>query len=170
VKRSVVVALLLATPATAQDKPSTITEPTPMNERVVRFAVLNKQNGRVQEFTAKPGQVVAAGPLTVRIRACEATPAWDRPWSGAFLQVDERPRRGGQRRVFSGWLFAESPSLNSMQHPNYDVWVKSCTMSFPEMGPQTVVAGRSTGASSERAPSKRSSAAKSASTESAEAN
>ena len=34
-------------------------------------------------------------------------------------------------RVFSGWLFKNSPSLNVVEHPIYDVWVKDCAMSFP---------------------------------------
>ena len=33
--------------------------------------------------------------------------------------------------VFSGWLFKNSPSLNVVEHPIYDVWVKDCAMSFP---------------------------------------
>lgn len=143
-----------------------VNEPTPMAERVVRFAVLDKQNGQVREFSAKPGQVVASGRLTVRVRACEATPAWERPWTGAFLQVDERPRRGGERRIFSGWLFAESPSLNAVQHPNYDVWVRSCTMSFPETGPETVVVGKG----SAKPDAKESSAPKSPAKPSADSN
>jgi hypothetical protein len=117
-------------------------QPTPMAERIITFAVLNKNNGEVRNFQVKPGAIVNFGRLTIRARACEATPPWDRPWSGAFLQVDDRPKRGGEKRVFSGWLFAESPSLNSFEHPVYDVWVKSCAMSFPEVGPDTIVAGK----------------------------
>lgn len=113
-----------------------------MNERVVRFAILDKQNGKAQDYIAHPGETVTAGRLTVHVRACDATPPWERPWTGAFLQVDERPRRGPERRIFSGWLFAESPSINAVQHQYYDVWVKSCTMRFPEIGPDTVVGGK----------------------------
>lgn len=149
----------------APERAKPIDQPTPMAERVIVFAVLNKNNGQTRDFRLKPGAVVNFGRLTIRARACEATPPWDRPWSGAFLQIDDRPRRGGQKRVFSGWLFAESPSINSFDHPVYDVWVKSCAMSFPETGPDTIVAGKS-------APStaKASSAKKSASTDSAESN
>ena len=139
--------------------PKAVDQPTPMAERVATFAVLNKQNGQTRQFAAKPGASVAHGRLTVRVRACEATPPWDRPWTGAFLQIDERLKQGGTKRVFSGWLFAESPSINSFDHPTYDVWVKSCAMSFPEAGPDTIVAGKS--APSDAKPS---SAKKSAST------
>lgn len=155
----------------AAGKPSTdapaskADQPTPMAERVVTFAVLDKNNGQTRSFQVKPGALVNFGRLTIRVRACEATPPWERPWSGAFLQIDHRLKRGGQKRVFSGWLFAESPSINSFEHPIYDVWVKSCAMSFPEVGADTIVAGRASSSSS-----KTSSAKKSASTESAESN
>ena len=33
--------------------------------------------------------------------------------------------------AFSGWLFKNSPSLNVVEHPVYDVWVKDCAMKFP---------------------------------------
>ena len=35
------------------------------------------------------------------------------------------------RRVFSGWLFKNKPSINVVEHSIYDVWVKSCAMRFP---------------------------------------
>jgi len=34
-------------------------------------------------------------------------------------------------KIFSGWLFKNAPSVNVVEHPVYDVWVKSCAMSFP---------------------------------------
>ena len=34
-------------------------------------------------------------------------------------------------KVFSGWLFKNAPSVNVVEHPVYDVWVKACEMSFP---------------------------------------
>ena len=74
----------------------------------------------------------------VRLRACERTAPWElTPEHGAFVQllVNDRPAtRSGEdkfRKVFSGWLFRESPSLNVVEHPIYDVWVKKCEMSFP---------------------------------------
>ena len=141
--------------------------PTPMAERVVTFAALNKASRDVRTFTAKPGATVTFERLTIRVRACETTPPWERPLTGAFLQIDERLRQGGSKRIFSGWLFAESPSLNSVQNPNYDVWVKSCTMSFPETGPDTIGSGRSAPAAAD---AKTSSAPKSAEQDSAEDN
>lgn len=105
---------------------------TPMNERVAVLGILNKRNGIARDIRLKPGQAVRIKDLIVRLRACETTPPWEfDPLTGAFLQVDVQQPDGGWNRIFSGWLYKESPSLNVVEHRVYDVWPKSCTMSFP---------------------------------------
>lgn len=103
--------------------------------------VLDKRLGKTAFFTLKPGERFRFGTLSGILRTCERTPPWEKPsLSAAFVQVVETPRATAARRgvtpepkpVFSGWLFAESPSLNPVQHPVYDVWLKSCTMRLPE--------------------------------------
>jgi hypothetical protein len=106
---------------------------TPMEDRVARLGLLNKRNNVSEEIELKPGEVREIGPVTIRLSACERTAPWELPQEvGAFVQVDIREAEGAApARVFSGWLFRESPSLNVVEHPIYDVWVKDCTMAFP---------------------------------------
>lgn len=142
--------------ASAPEKQPAVAAVTPMAEREVRLAALNKRTGLTQEFTAHPGDTLRFATLTVRVRACETTPPWEAKLTGAYLQVDDTPAQVRRapvvtRRVYSGWMFAESPSLNPLQHPLYDVWVRSCTMRFPDTGPDTLVVGRSA-ASQSKAP------------------
>lgn len=112
---------------------------TPMPERVATLGLLNKRNGRARDLQLKPGQAVRAGDVIVRLRACERTAPWEPDQlTGAFAQVDIRGVDGQWRRSFSGWLYKERPALNVVQHPIYDVWTKSCAMSFPATGPETV--------------------------------
>ena len=111
---------------------------TPLAERVAVLGFLNKRNGLTRDLELRPGQAVRIGEdVIVRLRACEVTPPWEPiQWTGAFVQVDVKPRQSTDyRRIFSGWLYKESPSLNVVEHQVYDVWVKSCAMSFPE-GPE----------------------------------
>ncbi len=115
--------------------------PTPMAERVATIGALDKRTGTERDFALHPGENARFGALTIRLRACEATPAWQAPETGGFVQIDQDLRKGGMRRVFSGWVFATSPSLDAWEDPNYDVWIKACTMRFPETGPDTVAAG-----------------------------
>ncbi|MBB3909520.1 hypothetical protein GGQ81_000121 [Sphingomonas desiccabilis] len=114
---------------------------TPMAERVAVIGFLNKRNGETRELTMKPGEARRIGDAVVRLRACEHTAPWEQEqYTGAFVQLDVRGADGRWRRTFSGWLFKERPALNVVQHPIYDVWPKSCTMRFPESGPETVSA------------------------------
>jgi len=105
---------------------------TPMKDRIAVIGFLNKRNGIVHNFRLKPGQSVRAGDAIIRLRACEATAPWEQEkLTGAFLQLDVQGADKKWRRVFSGWVYKESPSLNVVQHPVYDVWPKSCAMNFP---------------------------------------
>nr|WP_298308258.1 DUF2155 domain-containing protein [uncultured Erythrobacter sp.] len=106
---------------------------TPMAERVATVGLLNKRNNVSQDFELRPGESVEEGPVIVRLDACERTAPFEFPQEiGAFVQVDVLERGQSEHtRVFSGWLFKENPSLNVVEHPIYDVWVKDCAMRFP---------------------------------------
>ena len=109
---------------------------TPMAERVAVIGLLNKRNGLVRNLEMKPGEAIRVGRAVVRLRACEQAPAWEMPAeTGAFIQLLTLERDGKWERSFSGWLFRERPELNVVQHPIYDVIVKSCQMTTPGGGP-----------------------------------
>ena len=107
---------------------------TPMEERVAIIGLLNKRNNVSRELEMKPGEQQRVGDVIVRLQACERTAPWEMPKeTGAFVQVLVRQRGTEDQfaKVFSGWLFKNSPSLNVVEHPIYDVWVKECKMDFP---------------------------------------
>ena len=122
---------------------------TPMAQRVAILGILNKRNGIVQNVALHPGQSGRWKDVIVRLRACETTAPWeDEKLTGAFVQVDVRESDKRWHRTFSGWLFKESPSLNSVHDAIYDVWVKSCAMTIPDVGPETIAASSLTGSRS----------------------
>jgi len=111
---------------------------TPMAERVAVVGLLNKRNGVSRDVTLRPGHAVRIGDAIIRLRACEHTAPWEQDQlTGAFVQLDVRGGDRHWRRAFSGWLFKERPALNVVQHPVYDVWTKSCAMSWPDTGADT---------------------------------
>jgi hypothetical protein len=113
---------------------------TPMAQRVAVLGLLNKRNGIVRDLVLKPGQAMRVKDVTVRLRACEASAPWEvEKLTGAFVQMDVKRPDGRWVRKFSGWLYKESPSLNVVEDPVYDVWPKSCAMSWPA-GPAAPVA------------------------------
>lgn len=116
---------------------------TPMAERTAVIGLLNKRNGLTRDLTMKPGEALRVGDAIVRLQACETSAPWENVQeTGAFVQLDVRSSADGKwRRNFSGWLFRERPDRNVVQHPIYDVWVRSCAMEWPESGPDTVKLG-----------------------------
>jgi hypothetical protein len=110
---------------------------TPMADRVAVLGLLNKRNNISRDIELKPGEQRRIGDVVVRLSACERTAPWEEPpETGAFVQVVVQQRADIDadlewHRIFSGWLFKNSPSLNVVEHGIYDVWVKDCRMSFP---------------------------------------
>jgi len=117
---------------------------TPMAERVAVLGLLNKRNGLSRDLRLKPGEAARIDNVIVRVQACDSTAPWEpEPLTGAFVQVDIRNPQNQFQRVFSGWLFRESPSLNVVEHPVYDVWTKSCEMTHPGEAPAEASANSS---------------------------
>lgn len=123
---------------------------TPMADRVAVLGLLNKRNNISRDIELKPGEQRRVGDVVLRLSACERTAPWEEPpETGAFVQVVVQQRTDADadlewHRIFSGWLFRNSPSVNVVEHPIYDVWVKDCRMSFP--GEETPLADDARGA------------------------
>jgi hypothetical protein len=119
---------------------------TPLAQRVATLGLLNKRNNISENIVLKPGEARRIGNVVIKLASCERTAPWESPEeTGAFVQVlvNERDKIDQPlrwRRIFSGWLFKSSPSLNVVEHPIYDVWVKDCAMKFPGEEPVAAAA------------------------------
>lgn len=127
----------LAGPATSASGMAESEFGTPVKDRVATLGLLNKRNNLEQDIVLKSGESKRIGNVFVKLGTCERTAPWERPKeTGAFVQVHVQERENADkplawRKVFSGWLFKNSPSLNVVEHPVYDVWIKDCAMKFP---------------------------------------
>ena len=106
---------------------------TQLEARVATIGLLNKRNNVSRDFEMRPGDVREVGPVILRLATCERSAQWEMiEQTAAFVQVDVLERgQSDHSRVFSGWLFKENPSVNVVEHPIYDVWVKDCAMRLP---------------------------------------
>ncbi|MGF1605783.1 MAG: DUF2155 domain-containing protein [Rhodothalassiaceae bacterium] len=103
-------------------------------ETVTVARALDKVTARVTELALPQDQPVRFGTLQIVARHCEKTPPTEPPETFAFVQIDDMRAEGDDQRVFSGWMFASSPSLSALEHPVYDVWVIDCRVSEPGQG------------------------------------
>ena len=96
---------------------------------VAVFSGLDKITGRTTSFDVYIDETVQFGALQVTPRVCYSAPETEEPRTDSFVEVDEITLDRKIRRIFTGWMFADSPGLNAVEHPVYDVWLTSCKQS-----------------------------------------
>jgi hypothetical protein len=101
------------------------------------FAALDKVTGRISHLEIPINKTVQFGALKVTPRVCYTRPPTEAPRTTAFVEVDEIKLTGEVQRIFTGWMFAESPGLHAVEHPVFDVWLTSCKTSSPETPPSS---------------------------------
>jgi hypothetical protein len=109
-------ALVMASPALADR----------IENKVAVFSGLDKVTARISTFEVTIGEQAEFGSLKVRPRACYSRPPTELPKTTTFVEVDEVQLDGSEKRIFTGWMFAESPGLHGVEHPTVDVWLTSC--------------------------------------------
>ena len=93
---------------------------------VAEFTGIDKITGRIITFDVYINETVQFGALQVTPRVCYSRPDTEEPKTNSFVEVDEITLDRKIRRIFTGWMFAESPGLNAVEHAVYDVWLKGC--------------------------------------------
>jgi len=92
---------------------------------------LDKVTGQARDYTLTVGRPARIGSLEVIARTCRKSAPEETPEVAIYLEVfDNPPAREGEeaerREVFQGWMFASSPGLSALDHPNYDIWAIDC--------------------------------------------
>ncbi len=93
---------------------------------VAMFAGLDKITGVTTNFETPIGKQASFGSFRIIASVCYTRPVTEQPKTTSFVQIDEVPTIGEKKRIFSGWMFAESPGLNGVEHPVLDVWLTGC--------------------------------------------
>jgi hypothetical protein len=89
------------------------------------FAGLDKVTGKIKSFQIPIDKEGRFGNLLIRPRVCFSRPVTEEPKTTSFVEVVEL-QQSSSKRIFSGWMLAESPGLNAVEHPVYDVWLTGC--------------------------------------------
>lgn len=106
--------------------PSHVARAERLENQVAVFSALDKVTARISKLEVPLGQTVQFGSLKVTPRVCYSRPATEQPKTTTFVEVDEVQLDGPQKRIFTGWMFAESPGLHAVEHPVFDVWLTEC--------------------------------------------
>ena len=113
-----------------------------IENRVAVSSGIDKITGETHTFDAYIDETVKFGQLEITPRVCYSRPATEEPKTTSFLEVDEITLDRRIRRIFTGWMFAESPGLNAIEHPINDVWLVTCkqTSDVPPPSPSATSA------------------------------
>jgi hypothetical protein len=93
---------------------------------VAVFSGIDKITGRITNFDVYIGETVQFGALQVTPKVCYSRDDTETQKVTTFVEVDEITLDRKIRRIFTGWMFADSPGLNAVEHPVYDVWLVEC--------------------------------------------
>jgi len=93
---------------------------------VAIFAALDKVTAKISRLEVPLNETRSFGALKVTPRVCYTREPTEPPKTTTFVEVDETLLDGKEKRIFSGWMFADSPGLNAVEHPVFDVWLTDC--------------------------------------------
>lgn len=108
----------------------------PVANPIAAFAGLDKITGRLTSFDVYIDETVQFGALQLTPRVCNTRPPTQAQRTSVFLEVDQVNLKGDVHRIFSGWMFADSPALSAIDHAVYDVWLIECKQTSDVPPPQ----------------------------------
>jgi hypothetical protein len=97
-----------------------------IDNKVAVFSALDKVTATIKTLTVPLNETREFGALKVTPRVCYSRPPTEQPKTTSFVEVQEVQLDGQEKKIFSGWMFAESPGLNAVEHPVFDVWLTGC--------------------------------------------
>ena len=105
-------------------------EPQKLNNEIITIEIkaLNKITAKTSTLSIKLGEEKYFGNLKIKPLKCKTSDIDQPPDTVAYLQViDTSDKKNDQVFVFNGWTFASSPTLRSIDHAIYDLWLLGCS-------------------------------------------
>ena len=93
----------------------------------INIRALDKITAKTSSIRLAIGEKKFFGPLEIKGLKCQLSENNEFTDTVAYLQVkDTAAKHNNQVFLFNGWTFASSPTLQSIDHPIYDLWITSC--------------------------------------------
>tara|TARA_B100000029_G_scaffold336261_1_gene328366 strand:+ start:1810 stop:2340 length:531 start_codon:yes stop_codon:yes gene_type:complete len=97
------------------------------NKVYINLTALDKVTAKTSSIRLAVGDKKFFGPLEIKALKCQISEGKNTLDTVAYLQVkDLSSKDNNQVFLFNGWTFASSPTLQSIDHPIYDLWINSC--------------------------------------------
>ena len=93
----------------------------------INLKALDKITAKTTAIRLGIGEKKFFGPLEIKALKCQLSENIDSTDTVAYLQVkDLSAKDNNQVFLFNGWTFASSPTLQSIDHPIFDLWIIGC--------------------------------------------
>ena len=98
------------------------------NEKIyINITALDKITAKTSTIRLAIGEKKFFGLLEIKALKCQLSEQGEFIDMVAYLQVkDLSSKDNNQVFLFNGWTFASNPTLQSIDHPIYDLWITSC--------------------------------------------
>jgi hypothetical protein len=97
------------------------------NKIYINLKALDKITAKTSAIRLAVGEKEFFGPLEIKALKCQLSENKDSTDTVAYLQVkDISAKDNNQVFLFNGWTFASSPTLQSIDHPIFDLWIIGC--------------------------------------------
>ena len=97
------------------------------NKIYINLKALDKITAKTSAIRLAVGEKEFFGPLEIKALKCQLSENKDSTDTVAYLQVkDLSAKDNNQVFLFNGWTFASSPTLQSIDHPIFDLWIIGC--------------------------------------------
>tara|TARA_B100000315_G_C14319110_1_gene469943 strand:+ start:175 stop:705 length:531 start_codon:yes stop_codon:yes gene_type:complete len=101
---------------------------TNKNDKIyINLKTLDKITAKTSSIRLAMGEKFFFGPLEINVLKCQLSENNGFIDTVAYLQVKDLSKKDNdQVFLFNGWTFASSPTLKSIDHSVYDLWIESC--------------------------------------------
>mgnify|MGYP001177482701 CR=1 FL=1 len=90
----------------------------------VIISILNKITADVSQIKLKLKESYLHDELRIYPIYCKFNDTNERPEVSAYLNIYDKKNND---KLFAGWMLKTLPSVSSLEHPLYDIWINDCT-------------------------------------------
>jgi len=95
--------------------------------KLIEIKILDKVSSKSNILKIKIGEEKKFKNLAIKGLKCKNSKFDDNPEITAYLQVKDLTNNNNDEVfIFNGWTFSSSPTINTFDHPVYDIWLTKC--------------------------------------------
>jgi len=98
----------------------------PIEGHIVEIQILDKITAKVENIQIKVNDSFKYGTMNIEIYSCYKNPPEKIPENYVLLKIYDKVKQKIEKLIYQGWMISSSPSSTPLEHPVYDLWLKSC--------------------------------------------